>query len=105
MPIHAHVHVHVSCVLHALGTGPILTYVGVGHDDHDVSVGSEEVYKGSEAGIPYLHTLKLSLEFTVRGGGGRGEEGGGGGRREGVGRDGRKRARGVRGEGRRGRYG
>ena len=96
--VHAHVHVHVyvSCVFHALGTGPILTYVRVGHDDHDVSVGSEEVYKGSKAGIPYLHTLKLSLEFTVRGGGGR---------REGVGRDGRKRAGGVRGGGRRGQCG
>ena len=42
-----------------------LTYGWVGHDDHDICVWSEDVNKGSEAWVVYLHTLDRGCQFTA----------------------------------------
>lgn len=48
-----------------------LTYGRVGHNDHDVSVGCEEIDKSSKTRVPYFHALELCLQLTAmeRGGG------------------------------------
>ena len=44
-----------------------LTYVGVRHDDHYISVRCEDVNEGGKARVSDFHTLELGLEFTGTG--------------------------------------
>ena len=42
-----------------------LTYFWIRHYNHDISIGCEDVYEGSKAGVPDFHTLELGLQLTA----------------------------------------
>lgn len=41
------------------------TDIGVGHDDHDVGVGGQQLDEGGEARVPHLHRLELRCRFAA----------------------------------------
>lgn len=42
----------------------LLTNRGVRHDDHDISVGGEDIDEGRKIGVPYFHALEGGCKFT-----------------------------------------
>lgn len=41
------------------------TYGGIGHDDHDVRVGSEDIDESRKVRVADLHALELRLRLAV----------------------------------------
>lgn len=47
------------------GSHRLLTNGGVGHDDHDVGVGGEDVDEGCKVGVPHFHALERRCQLAV----------------------------------------
>lgn len=47
------------------GSHLLLTNGGVGHDDHDVGVGGEDVNEGGKVGVPHFHALERRRQLAV----------------------------------------